>query len=252
MKFCRVQKDDRIFYARMDGDTLHELAGDLFGDARPTGTTYQMDEVKLLAPVMPSKVVCLGKNYLAHALEFGSDAPEEPLLFMKPSTSVIAQDEAIVWPPDCKRLDYEAELAIVIGKRCKDVAQEDFRDVIFGYTCLNDVTARDLQPANGQWTRSKSFDTFCPLGPWIETEIDPFDVQVSCRLNGETRQDASTSLLIHPIDKLIAYISRVMTLLPGDIIATGTPAGIGGMAEGDTVEVEIAGIGVLRNHVVKK
>ncbi len=252
MRICRVQQGQNVFYAKLKDDVVYPLACHPFGELVVDKTrTYSLSEVKLLAPVEPSKIVCIGKNYYDHAMEMKEGVPAEPLLFLKPSTAVIGPEEAIVYPPDSKRLDYEAELAIVIKKRCKDVAMGDFRDVVLGYTCLNDVTARDLQKGDGQWTRGKGFDTFCPIGPWIETEINPFHVQVQSRLNGEVKQNSNTELLMHQIDKLVYYITRVMTLLPGDIIATGTPAGISPMQPGDTIEVEVEGIGVLRNHVVR-
>ncbi|HWR24211.1 MAG TPA: fumarylacetoacetate hydrolase family protein, partial [Feifaniaceae bacterium] len=200
-------------------------------------------------PVTPSKVVCVGKNYYAHAMEMQSAPPDEPLLFLKPSTAVVGPEDKIFYPPDSVRVDYEAELGVVISRRCRDVPAERFSDAVLGYTCVNDVTARDLQAKDGQWTRAKGYDTFCPVGPWIETELDPFSVQVESRLNGKVCQSESTSAMMHDAAKLIAYISRVMTLLPGDVIATGTPAGIGPMQVGDTVEVEVEGIGVLRNRV---
>lgn len=251
MRICRVAVGAEEFFAQMDGDIVYRLEGNPFESIIKSNKQYALNDVRLLAPTMPSKVVCLGKNYSDHAKEMGGEAPDSPLIFLKPSTSVINPEDFIDYPPDCKRLDYEAELAIVIGKRCKDVQKENYRDVIFGYTCLNDVTARDLQQADEQWTRGKGFDTFCPMGPWIETELEPSNVQVEARLNGKVCQSASTSLLIHPIDKLIWFISRVMTLLPGDIIATGTPAGIGPMQRGDCIEIEVEGIGVLRNYVIK-
>lgn len=252
MKVCRVKVANETFYAILEGETLHRLNGDVFESMQKSGETYPLSEASLLAPTLPSKIVCIGKNYYDHALECGGSLPpEEPLMFIKPSTSVNDPEGEITYPPDSKRLDYEAELAIVIGKRCKDACAEDYQDYIFGYTCMNDVTARDIQSLDGQWTRSKGYDTFCPLGPWIETELDADNVNIQSRLNGELRQNASTSLLMHPIQKLICYISRVMTLLPGDVIATGTPAGIGPMQKGDIIEVEIEGIGILRNSVKK-
>lgn len=251
MRICRVAIGKEEFFAQMEGGVLYRLQGNPFEGIVKTNQQYALNEVRLLAPTMPSKVVCLGKNYYDHAKEMGDEPPETPLIFLKPSTSVINPGDGICYPPDCKRLDYEAELAIVIGKRCKDVSRENYRDVIFGYTCLNDVTARDLQKSDEQWTRGKGFDTFCPIGPWIETELDPNNVHVEARLNGKVCQSASTSILIHPIDKLIWFISRIMTLLPGDIIATGTPAGIGPMQLGDTIEIEVEGIGILSNYVMQ-
>lgn len=249
MRICRAQVGQDTFYALMEGDMLRRLEKDPFTGIQPGAKTYPLGEAKLLSPVQPSKVVCMGKNYADHAAEMGSDAPETPLIFIKPSTSVIGPEDGIDYPPDCTRLDYEAELAIIIGKRCRDVAKENYQDVIFGYTCLNDVTARDLQASDGQWTRGKSYDTFCPIGPWIETELDAKNVLVESRLNGKVCQSANTSILIHRLDEIVYFITRVMTLLPGDVIATGTPAGIGPMQKGDTIEIEVGGIGVLRNRI---
>ncbi|MDR1620677.1 MAG: fumarylacetoacetate hydrolase family protein [Clostridiales bacterium] len=251
MKICRASSGTEEFYGILENDEVRRLEGEPFEKLTPANVVYKKEDVRLLAPATPSKIICLGKNYYDHAKETGGEPPETPLIFLKPPSSIISPEDGIITPQDCKRLDYEAELAIVIKKRCKDVSMENYKDVIFGYTCLNDVTARDIQSSDGQWIRAKGFDTFCPFGPWIETKLDPNDLLVECRLNGKTRQSARTSILIHPIDKLIWFISRVMTLLPGDIIATGTPAGIGPMQLGDTVEIEVEGIGVLRNHIVK-
>jgi 2-keto-4-pentenoate hydratase/2-oxohepta-3-ene-1,7-dioic acid hydratase in catechol pathway len=204
----------------------------------------------LLAPVLPSKLVCVGKNYAAHAAEFGMTVPEEPLLFLKPSTAVIGPGERIQLLPISKRVDYEGELAVVIGRIARDVRAEDVYRYILGYTCANDVTLRDLQHANDQWTRAKGFDGSCPLGPWIQTELDPIDVRVETRLNGEIRQGAQTSDMVFGVATLIEYITRFMTLLPGDVLLTGTPEGVGRLAAGDVVEVEVEGIGTLLNPVV--
>lgn len=249
MKICRAAVGREVFYALIEGDTLRRLDGDPFGGITQDGRTYPIGEARLLAPVEPSKIVCIGKNYYAHAMEMQEGAPEEPLLFIKPNTTVINPGDDIVYPPDSKRVDYEAELALVIGRRCKDVPMGGYRDVVLGYTCLNDVTARDLQKSDVQWTRGKSFDTFCPIGPWIETELNPFDVKVESRLNGKVCQSETTATMMHNVDKLVYFISRVMTLLRGDVIATGTPAGIGPMQPGDTVEIEVGGIGILRNRI---
>jgi 2-keto-4-pentenoate hydratase/2-oxohepta-3-ene-1,7-dioic acid hydratase in catechol pathway len=208
--------------------------------------------VKLLAPVLPSKVVAIGKNYAEHAAEMGGDVPDRPLIFLKPSTAVIASGDDIASPPSSERVDYEGELAVVIGRLCRDVPEERAMDVVLGYTCANDVTARDQQKTDGQWSRAKGYDTFCPLGPWIETSLDPDDLRVTTRLNGEVKQDARTSMIVHRIPSLISYITSCMTLLPGDVILTGTPEGVGPMQIGDTVEVEIEGIGTLANPVVAR
>ncbi len=207
-------------------------------------------QVELLAPCQPSKIVCLGRNYVAHAKEHGADVPKAPLIFMKPSTAVIGPGEAIVLPAQSQQVEHESELAVVIGRRARHVARADAAGYIFGYTCGNDVTARDLQSGDGQWTRAKSFDTFCPLGPWIETELNIADLAVICRVNGATRQSGRTSELVFDIPLLVSHITSIMTLLPGDVIMSGTPAGVSPIYAGDSVEVDIEGIGVLRNPVV--
>ncbi|MDP1761430.1 MAG: fumarylacetoacetate hydrolase family protein, partial [Deltaproteobacteria bacterium] len=204
-----------------------------------------------LAPCEPTKIVALGLNYRDHALEIGHPLPEEPLLFMKPSTAVIGPDEDIVYPAMSRQVDYEAELAVVMGRTCRFVKAEDFRDYVLGYTCINDVTARDLQRKDGQFTRSKSFDTFAPLGPWIETAIpDPDNLMVEAYLNGERRQHGNTRNMVFGVAAQVSFISRIMTLRPGDVIATGTPFGIGPMAPGDVVEIRVEGIGRLQTRVV--
>ena len=237
------------------GLSIAEIAGHPFGpspdDVRLTGTRYQVDDVRLLAPVLPTKVVAIGKNYLEHARETGSDPPDEPLIFLKPSTAVIGPGDPIVRPVRLsQRVDFEGELAVVFGRVCRDVPAERVPEAIFGYTCANDVTARDLQAKDGQWARAKGFDTFCPLGPWMETDLDPADVELSTTVNGEVKQQSSTSLLIHDITTLVAYVTSVMTMLPGDVLLTGTPAGIGPLVAGDSVSVHVAGIGTLSNLVV--
>ena len=233
-------------------DTIAALRGHPFGDLMASGETHRLSDVKLLAPVLPSKVVCIGKNYADHAREMGGEPPATPVLFLKPSTSVIGPGDAIARPPASERVDYEGELAVVIGRLCRDVPSERALDVVLGYTCANDVTARDLQSTDGQWTRAKGFDTFCPLGPWIETELDPADSRVMTTLDGAVVQDASTSLLLHDVPALIAYVSAVMTLLPGDVLLTGTPAGVGPMVAGQSVTVAVEGVGALTNPVVDR
>lgn len=206
---------------------------------------------RLLAPTLPSKIIAVGLNYRDHAEELGLELPKEPILFMKPSTSVIGPLDDIIYPSQSSRLDYEAELAVVISKPCRNIKASDARDVILGYTCLNDVTARDLQVSDGQWTRAKSFDTFAPIGPWIDTDIDdPHQISVAAHLNGELKQSSNTSNLIFDVYTLVEFISGVMTLNRGDIIATGTPSGIGPMNPGDEISIELSGIGVLKNRVV--
>jgi 2-keto-4-pentenoate hydratase/2-oxohepta-3-ene-1,7-dioic acid hydratase in catechol pathway len=210
---------------------------------------YSMEEVKIIPPVQPSKVVCVGLNYRDHAEELNMDLPEEPILFLKPPTTVISQEGSIIYPPQSHQVDYEAELAVIIGREASFVSQKNAFDYIAGYTALNDVTARDLQQKDGQWTRAKSFDTFCPLGPWMETEMDPSDQNISLKLNDDVKQNSNTKNMIFPVDELMEYISHIMTLNPGDVIATGTPPGVGPMKVGDVVEVTVAGVGTLRNEV---
>ena len=235
-------------------DQILVLKGDpLFSGIIPTETKVDLADVKLLAPIIPrSKVVCIGKNYADHAAEMDSVVPEEPIIFLKPNTSVIGPNDTIQWPRMSDRVDFEGELAIVIGRICKDVPAERSSDVIFGYTIANDVTARDLQKKDGQWTRAKGFDTFCPIGPWIETDYVPGNQLVQTTVNGEVKQSEPLRSMIFKIPQIIAFVTQVMTLLPGDVILTGTPAGIGPMAAGSTVVVSIEGIGALTNKVSSK
>jgi 2-keto-4-pentenoate hydratase/2-oxohepta-3-ene-1,7-dioic acid hydratase in catechol pathway len=234
------------------GEVIVPIVGHPFAPVERTDVAVPLAQVKLLAPVLPSKVVAIGKNYAAHAAEMGGDVPEAPLIFLKPSTAVIAAGDSIASPPSSERVDFEGELAVVISRLCRDVPEERAMDVVLGYTCANDVTARDQQKTDGQWSRAKGYDTFCPLGPWIETELDPSDLAISTRLNGEVKQSSRTSLLMHKIPALIAYITSCMTLLPGDVILTGTPEGVGPMQVGEEVTVEIEGIGALTNPVVAR
>jgi 2-keto-4-pentenoate hydratase/2-oxohepta-3-ene-1,7-dioic acid hydratase in catechol pathway len=210
---------------------------------------YSLEDIKILPPVSPSKVVAVGLNYRDHAAELNMDIPDEPIIFIKPPSTVIGPEEEIIYPLQTKNLHYEAELAIVIGKKAENVSQENANDYVLGFTVLNDITARDLQEKDGQWTRSKSFNTFCPIGPWIETDINPHNRNISLRVNGELKQDSNTENLIFLVEKIVSFISQIMTLNPGDVIATGTPPGVGSLQVGDVVEVEIEGIGVLRNRV---
>jgi 2-keto-4-pentenoate hydratase/2-oxohepta-3-ene-1,7-dioic acid hydratase in catechol pathway len=251
VRLARFSRRDRISTGTLEDDVVHPLRGTFFEDPIPTDDTVPLSEVRLLAPIIPSKVVCVGRNYVEHAEELGSDIPEEPLLFMKPSTAVIGPEDPIRLPPESGRVDHEGELAVVIGRPCRRVTEEEAFGFILGYTCGNDVTARDLQQKDGQWTRAKGFDSFCPLGPWVETELDPSDLQIATRVNGETRQRARTSDMIFNPPTLISYVSQVMTLLPGDVILTGTPSGVGPLSPGDRVEVEVEGIGVLVNEVIR-
>ncbi len=250
MRFCRIAYEGKEVYCAIEGNTARLLNGTPFADeCQFTDTVLPFEGLKLLAPAEPSKVVAVGVNYAEHAQEMSEDTTATPLLFMKPSTSVIAHGGDIVYPKQSQRVDYEAELAIVIKKRCKNVPKEAAMDYVLGFTCLNDVTARDLQALDKQWTRAKGFDTFCPLGPWIETGFDWRDSAIQLLLNGEVKQSSTTARMIHKCDALVSFISEVMTLEPGDVIATGTPSGIGPMNRGDTVEVAIEGLGVLRNTV---
>jgi 2-keto-4-pentenoate hydratase/2-oxohepta-3-ene-1,7-dioic acid hydratase in catechol pathway len=241
-----------------DDSVVVELSGDpLYVGVKPTQTEHRLRDIRLLAPVIPrSKVVAIGKNYAAHAAEMGGETPEEPLMFLKPNTSVVGPGDPVYYPHQSARVDYEGELAVVIGRICRDVPPEQATDVIWGYTIANDVTARDLQKKDGQWSRAKGFDSFCPLGPWIETDRDPQDfadgVAIQTHLNGDLVQDGSTKDLIFDIPTLVAHVTAVMTLLPGDVILTGTPEGVGPMEVGDEVEVSSAGLGALTNAVVKR
>jgi 2-keto-4-pentenoate hydratase/2-oxohepta-3-ene-1,7-dioic acid hydratase in catechol pathway len=251
MRLVRFRFGDAIATGIVErgSDDVQVLRGTFFEDPLPTGERIPLDDVRLLAPVLPSKVVCVGKNYEAHAAEFGMEVPEEPLLFLKPSTAVIGPADPIELLPVSRRVDYEGELAVVIGRIAKHVRAEDASRVILGFTCANDVTLRDLQRTDDQWCRAKGFDGSCPLGPWVETEVDPTDVVVETRLNGEVRQHASTTDLAFGVATLIEYITSFMTMLPGDVLLTGTPEGVGKLATGDTVEVEVEGVGTLRNPV---
>jgi 2-keto-4-pentenoate hydratase/2-oxohepta-3-ene-1,7-dioic acid hydratase in catechol pathway len=228
---------------------IAETTGHPFGALQPTGRVAPLPSVRLLAPVLPSKVVCIGKNYADHVAEMGGAAPSDPVMFLKPSTAVVGQGDPVLLPRDSERVDHEAELAVVVGRLCRDVPRERALDVVLGYTCANDVTARDHQKADGQWTRGKGHDSFCPLGPWIETEMSPADLRVRCEVDEVLRQEGSTKDLIHDVASLIAWVSAVMTLLPGDVLLTGTPSGVGPLADGQVVSVDIEGIGTLSNPV---
>ena len=236
------------------GTSIAVVAGDpLYTPLTFTGQRVAMDDVRLLAPVIPrSKVIGIGRNYAEHAAELGNEVPAEPLAFLKPNTSVIGPGDPIPLPAQSREVHYEGELAVVIGRLCRDVPLRRVPEVVFGYTCGNDVTARDLQRSDGQWWRAKGFDGFCPLGPYLVTDLDPADLRIVTRLDGETVQDARTSQLVFDVAALVAHVSAVMTLLPGDVILTGTPAGVGPMVAGQRVEVEIEGIGVLSNPVVRR
>ncbi|MBN3039129.1 MAG: fumarylacetoacetate hydrolase family protein [Candidatus Omnitrophica bacterium] len=249
MKIARVFVKDQIRWAKVEGDTVILLKKAPFNKIELSSQKISRDKVLFLAPAAPSKVILVGLNYTDHARELGMKVPSEPLIFLKPNTAAIGPGDNIIYPKGVKRLDYEAELAIVIGRKTKDVSKGKAAGHIFGYTCLNDVTARDLQKKDVQWTRAKSFDSFAPLGPWIETHFDPTDKQVRLYLNGRLKQDSSTKNFIFSPGYLVSFISRIMTLFPGDIISTGTPPGVGSMKKGDKVEVEIEDIGRLLNRV---
>jgi 2-keto-4-pentenoate hydratase/2-oxohepta-3-ene-1,7-dioic acid hydratase in catechol pathway len=231
------------------GERIGVLDGSPFGEYRREEAVLPLDGTRLAAPVRPGKVVCVGRNYAAHAAEHDADIPEIPILFLKPPTSVIGPGATILLPPQSQQVDHEAELAVVIGIGGRWIRPEEAERYILGYTAANDVTARDLQRRDAQWSRAKGFDTFCPLGPWIETDLDPADALVTCSVNGQMRQMASTRDMIFPVRQLVAFISSIMTLEAGDVILTGTPAGVGPLLDGDEVTVEIEGLGVLANPV---
>jgi len=248
--FARIDRGGRrAAFGRLEGDRLLLLAGVPWHGPTPTGEEVPLASARLLAPVTPTKIVCVGRNYRAHAAELGNDVPAEPLLFFKPPSSIVGPDETIELPEVSSHVDHEAELGVVIGARCRRVSEEQALEHVFGFTCINDVTARDLQKKDGQWARAKGFDTFCPTGPFLVTGLDPSALAVRCRVNGEVRQDGNTRDMIFSVARLIAYISGVMTLEPGDVIATGTPHGVGPLVGGDVVEVEVAGVGTLRSPV---
>src|SRR5215510_10790374 len=261
MRFARFAHADGLSVGVVEGDvdagqnalTVAEIEGSMFGQFRFTGNRWAVPDVRLFPPpLFTSKIVCVGRNYAEHAAELSNEVPKEPLLFLKPSTSLIGAHDIIELPPQSSRVDHEAELAAVIGGSTgvRRLDRAGAAKAIFGYTVANDVTARDLQASDGQWTRAKGFDTFCPLGPWIETELDASDVQLTTRVNDEIKQDSRTSLLIHDIPTLVSYVTAVMTMLPGDVLLTGTPAGVGPLVAGDSVSVSVEGIGVLTNRVV--
>ena len=256
MKLARIAHPDGVAFVTIETiDSVvsaREIADHPFGNPTFTGRTWPLAETRLLAPILPSKVVAVGRNYAEHAAELGNAVPSAPLIFLKPSTSVIGPEAPIAIPPVSRQVDYEGELAVVIGRPCRDVKAENASAVILGYTVANDVTARDLQRADVQFTRGKGFDTFCPLGPWIETEFDPSDAEIRTELDGNLVQDGHTTQMVFTVGELIEFVSAIMTLLPGDVILTGTPAGVGPMTAGQRVSVTVEGIGTLSNPVINR
>lgn len=254
VRIARFTSEDQPQYGVVEGDEIAVVTGDpLFSPIQPTGRRIKLDEVRLLAPVIPrSKVVAVGKNYADHAAEMGGEVPETPLLFFKPNTTVIGPDDPIVLPSWSQEISFEGELAVIIGRICKDVPVERVKEVVLGYTAANDITARDIQREEDQWARAKGFDTSCPLGPWIDTTFDPENAPITTRVNGEVHQDGNTADMLRKVPELISYISSAFTLLPGDVILTGTPAGVGPLQHGDRVEVEIGELGTLTNPVLRR
>lgn len=257
MRFCRFVPIDNSappvaspLYGVFEGEKIRELSAPPWSLWTEGSRTWEHGEVRLVAPVEPGKIVCVGRNYAAHAAELGNEVPKEPLIFLKPPSAIIGPGEPIIVPSQSQRVEHEGELALIVGKRCAHLQDsDDALSYLLGYSCLNDVTARDLQKSDVQFTRAKGFDTFCPVGPHIETQLDPRNVLVETRVNGAPRQSGNTSLMAYPVAFMVRWISRIMTLLPGDLIATGTPAGVGPLVAGDTVEVSVSGVGVLRNRV---
>ncbi|CAL9353539.1 putative protein YisK [Actinosynnema sp. ALI-1.44] len=256
MRIARIAQPDGLAFAAIEGEgddlTAVEIADEPFANPTFTGRKWPLADVRLLAPFLPPKIVCVGRNYAEHAAELGNEVPENPLIFLKPNTAVIGPNAEIKLPAVSERVDFEGELAVVVGVGGRDIPAARARQSVLGYTIANDVTARDLQKTDGQWTRAKGFDTFCPLGPWVETEFDPTDVAIRTTVDGELKQDSRTSLLVHDIPALIEYISSVMTLRPLDVILTGTPAGVGPITAGQSVSVTVEGLGTLTNPVANR
>ncbi len=249
MRLVRFRAGERIATGSLEDGHVRPLRGTFFEQPIPTGEEIPLDDVRLLAPVLPSKMVCVARNYAEHAKEMGNPVPEDPVLFFKPATSVIGPGEPIPLPPGAGRVDHEAELAVVIGRLCRRASEDEAMSAVLGFMCANDVTSRDWQKSDVQWARAKGSDGFGPIGPWIETELDPSDLEVVARVNGELRQKGRTSEMTLSPARLIAHISQTITLLPGDIVLTGTPPGVSALSPGDSVEIEIEGIGVLENPV---
>jgi len=252
MKIIRFWDGNKVSYGSLENDMVRSIEGDLYGDYSLSNKSLGLNEVQLLAPCEPTKVICIGLNYYDHAREMNLPIPKEPIVFLKPPSSITGPGTNIIYPHQCTRLDYEAELAIVIGSVTKNIEPEDALDSVLGYTCSNDVTARNLQPKDGQWTVAKSFDTFCPIGPCIATDISADNLNIKLIINGEIKQNSNTSQMIFSIPFLISYLSKIMTIFPGDVIITGTPPGVGPMEPGDAVTVEIENIGKLTNIVTLK
>ncbi len=252
MKIVRFETQGAERYGILENGIISSITAPSVGTVRETDETFKIEKVRLLAPCVPTKIIAVGVNYRSHASELDHQLPERPLIFLKPPTAVIGPEEKIIYPVTSHQVDYEGELGVVIGKLTKHIPRERARDCILGYTCFNDVTARDLQQKDGQWTRAKSFDTFAPIGPWIETELDDTNLPIETLVNGKVVQRGSTHDMVFSVPELISFISDIMTLIPGDIIATGTPGGIGPMQPGDVVEVKITPIGILRNYLMKE
>lgn len=252
MKFLRYEQQGIVSWGWYFEEKIGKIEGNIFENYRRYEANISVTDVTLLPPVAPTKIICIGRNYASHAAEHKVDVPEIPLIFLKPPSSIIGNNEKIILPPQSSQVEHEAELGVVIGKRGRWINPESAEDYIFGYTIANDVTARDLQRLDGQWTRGKGFDTFCPVGPFIETEFDSSDALITCKVNQQVRQMGSTRDMVFPVEKLIAFISSVMTLEPGDLILTGTPAGVGVLGDDDLIEIEIEGLGVLKNSISGK
>ncbi len=256
MRLGRIASPDGVAFVSIEGEGTQQRAREIaehpFGTPTFTGRSWPLADVRLLAPILATKIICIGKNYADHAAEMGGQPSADPVIFLKPSTTIIGPNVPIVLPPSSTNVHYEGELAVVIGRPCKDVPAAKALGVVLGYTVANDVTARDHQATDGQWTRGKSHDTFCPLGPWIETQLDPSQLDLRTELDGATKQDSNTAFLLHDVPQIIEWISAVMTLLPGDVILTGTPAGVGPITNGQSVSITIEGIGTLTNPVSAK
>ncbi|OCL27786.1 hypothetical protein U472_04340 [Orenia metallireducens] len=250
MKFVRFKAEKKVKYGILEDDNVQELEGDIFGDYQKTNIFHRLVNIELLAPCNPSKIICVGLNYKDHAKEMNMELPKEPVIFMKPATALNGPNKKIKYPKISRQVDYEAELAIVIKNEIKDLSPKEVENHILGYTCFNDITARDLQNRDGQWTRAKSFDGFAPLGPAIATDLDPNNLGIQLIHNGKIKQDSNTNQMIFSVKELVSFISQVMTLKPGDIIATGTPPGVGSVEVKDELEVKIEEIGILKNTVI--